>query len=255
MRMGNATAQVACDMERVFAPLEGRLVAPNTELGTPHRKIGRSFKVRVLIGALMAAGMLAAGYQMSAVPPVRTDRPTVARSLAAGPSAFSVGPAPASNAADDGNNRGLVTSGPTSAMTPLVESSRPLVPATAPSPAVMEAMVAQQASRSPKRQTRSTRSERRLLGGTSAVDKGRQQGCEPGGLQDECIYRDLVAADARLRRAYERAADAGLSASWLRSINARWERARDLSRDEPDRAIERYERLAELLNAELRSPR
>lgn len=255
MRMENATAQVTRDMERVFAPLEGRLVAPNTELGTPHRKIGRSLKVRVLIGAVLAGGMLAAGYQMSAVPPVRTDRPAVARSLAAAPSAFSVARAPASNAADDGNNRGLLTSRPNSAMTPLVKSSPSLVPTTAPSPAVPEAAVAQQASRSPKRQTRSTRPERRSLVGTNAIDKGRQRGCEPGSLQDDCIYRDLVAADARLRRAYERAADAGLSASWLRSINARWERARDLSRDEPDRAIERYERLAELLNAELGSPR
>lgn len=68
--------------------------------------------------------------------------------------------------------------------------------------------------------------------------------CASGSLADDCIYGDVLAADGRLRTAYDRAVRGGVEAEELGAITRRWSRARRISLDEPDVTIQRYERLA-----------
>ena len=75
-----------------------------------------------------------------------------------------------------------------------------------------------------------------------------QRDCPPGSEENRCIYQDVMAADARLRLAYKRARQAGVAENILRTTNLRWRQALQRSQDAPDLAIERYNRLATMLD-------
>lgn len=72
--------------------------------------------------------------------------------------------------------------------------------------------------------------------------------CRPGSQEDQCIYRDVTIADARLRSAYDHAYRSGVPRSTLTSALEEWSRARRRATDDPDGTIERYERLTETLD-------
>jgi len=73
-------------------------------------------------------------------------------------------------------------------------------------------------------------------------------GCVPGSLEDRCIYQDVLNADGRLRRAFERARQDGVANRDLTAISRRWRQARDLASDDPDGTIRRYDQLADTLD-------
>ncbi|GGB35935.1 hypothetical protein GCM10011380_26650 [Sphingomonas metalli] len=81
----------------------------------------------------------------------------------------------------------------------------------------------------------------------------RRDGCAPGSRDDACIYGDVLAADRRLRRAYDAATRAGVETDSLVAIRRRWNRARGISLDAPDETIRRYDELTEQLDDLLRS--
>lgn len=65
---------------------------------------------------------------------------------------------------------------------------------------------------------------------------------------DRCLYQDVLAADQRLVRAYQRARQAGVPARQMRDIRRRWDRALDGALDEPGEMIETYDGLADELD-------
>lgn len=72
--------------------------------------------------------------------------------------------------------------------------------------------------------------------------------CTSGSLEDRCIYQDVLSAHDRLSASYEQAKRNGMPAEYLTGVRARWARARRVATDEPDKAIERYNRLADFLD-------
>lgn len=69
-----------------------------------------------------------------------------------------------------------------------------------------------------------------------------------GAAEQRCAYPKLLAADRRLRHAYERAAEAKVPRQALVSYQRRWSRLRGEARRDPERVARAYDRLA----AELR---
>jgi uncharacterized protein YecT (DUF1311 family) len=125
---------------------------------------------------------------------------------------------------------------------PVAISASPPAPVAEPDASVPAAAI----DRPESRGRAAARSDRR------AAPLGAEARGDEGCTDDECLYRDVLAADRRLRRAYDRAVRAGVSSDWLAGVNRRWVRARDRAQDDPDGAIDRYERLAEALDAERR---
>lgn len=71
--------------------------------------------------------------------------------------------------------------------------------------------------------------------------------CPPGSTEDRCIYQDVSNAHRRLERAYRRAEFEGVPPSELRAVRRAWNRARDVSLDDPDEAIRQFDGLADYL--------
>lgn len=71
--------------------------------------------------------------------------------------------------------------------------------------------------------------------------------CGPGSTSDACIYRDVRYAHNRLVKAYLDAAQAGVDRRDLIDARRRWDRARDISLEEPDETIRRYDDLTAYL--------
>lgn len=232
------TARVADDMERIFAPLAGRAAAPQPAT-EPSRK--RPVAWLIAAGALALAAAAAIGIDLGTVPPVKTpERPLAA---ARAPAPVREGPAPTAQLAVA---EPPLTTSSAAAAAPVASS--PDAPADSVE-GVRDAPRATAAATASSRPA-DVRAPGRAVPGRPALPA--DDGCTPDSPENRCIYRDVMAADARLRRAYDRAADAGVSSSWLAAVNRRWERARDRVEDEPDRAIERYDQLAEALDAERR---
>lgn len=79
--------------------------------------------------------------------------------------------------------------------------------------------------------------------------------CRPGSDQDACIYRDVRDADRRLVQVYREAVRAGVPRETLVRATRVWNRALDLSLDDPDETIRRYDRLADDLHAATQAAR
>ena len=76
--------------------------------------------------------------------------------------------------------------------------------------------------------------------------------CLPDSSDDRCIYQDVMNADARLRRAFNRAAQEGVSRPALSFVLKEWNRARRQATSDPDQTINRYEQLENALEREPR---
>ena len=83
----------------------------------------------------------------------------------------------------------------------------------------------------------------------AGASRGRTQ-CEPGSLDDQCIYQDVLNADGRLRRAFDSARRDGVPGNRLATIQRQWISARDNADADPDGTIRRYNRLADILDQE-----
>lgn len=227
---------VAADMERIFAPLAGRTPSQRSDRPTaaPALRRRRSKAVLAVVGAVGAAAAVAIGYDLGAVPDVRMPSRDAAIPRAARPAE----PSPVAQ---------LAIAEP--APVPLAEPAL----ASEPSSDIPAPLAETVADVSPPTITRPEVRAR------AAMRPDRRAAARDGGAReddrctdDECLYRDVLAADRRLRRAYDRAARAGVSSDWLAGVNRRWVRARDRAQDDPDGAIDRYDRLAEALDAERR---
>jgi hypothetical protein len=71
----------------------------------------------------------------------------------------------------------------------------------------------------------------------------------------DCDYEDVLTADARLRRAYASAADAGVARPVLVSYRNEWSGLRKRAPSSPDRVVSRYNEMADSLERYAERPR
>lgn len=209
--------RVAADMERIFRPLADRPPVPRAKPGRPAAPVATRKRPLPWI-----AGAIVLGVCGAAIGYGRDDRakdPVVAAGTPA--------PTPSPTA----------TAAPRSTAAPIAQLA--LAP---PGPGIAEAVPAVQADLS-RRPVDSPRPRRAVARHEPAPERD----CEPGDTDDQCIYQEVLAADTRLRRAYARAAEAGVDSADLAVIQRRWNRARRDADDDPDGTIRRYDRLAEAL--------
>lgn len=258
----NMQAQaVAADMDRLFRPIAGRaaaaLSATEADRGG-HRRRGlrwAAFGVPVVLavgGAALSFNYVGDAWRVPTAP-------TKAVAPATSPARPSIAPPPAATdrmAAPGAVPSGVGTGG--QAMTELAAADRAGLspegrPASEPSYGdTPDARTATTTSpraasyRSPADAAPRQRRQRRANGNASD--------CAPGSLRDQCIYQDVLTADGRLRRAYERARQDGVSSRELTEIGRSWRKARNRAEDDPDGTIRRYEQLADALDDLRRGP-
>lgn len=250
------TDSVAADMERIFRPLAGRTVsaAPREAAGAvPARRRAKWLLFAAPVAVLVAGVALGVDYVGDAW------RPKAAAARHATPADYRV-------ARTDDRPAAAIANGvaPADAVVPardddptLAEAPPPLradgagealadaTPTrTAPDPrvSVRTASVAARDGRSFDRAARPAPARRGGGGGSAYPD------CAPGSLDDRCIYQDVLDADERLRRAFDRAKQDGVANRDLATVTRRWRQARDLATDDPDGTIRRYGQLAETLD-------
>ena len=232
--MGRA---VATDMERVFAgfrPAEPVAPAADTSGETdtvaavppPPRRGGR-LGMAIGLGAMAVVGAtLATGYSY------RDSLPQIARPAPPAPAPVPA-PRPAAPPAEPPRVK-------------LVQPEASAPPPAEPVPAETPAPVAKPPS--PKRATAPTKAAR---------DDGPRVLYRPASSSDcttldrweraWCMHPEILAADRRLRAAYDAAARAGVPADKLRRDRREWERLRRLSSNDPARLVAGYDALAEEL--------
>ncbi|WP_375403546.1 hypothetical protein [uncultured Sphingomonas sp.] len=276
---------VTADMERIFQPLAGRALVPAFHHDERPRRRGRAGRARrwapyaasALLALIVAA--LAIGYGI-------TDRstPGATRIAAAVPPPMSLPttvdvPVPSiSSTIDERSNATSPATVPSPEGSPAVPSATNRPATSPPRVAAFAAVLPRRADEAasgpraaasidpvpPARLLRATvpaRPEaepRRVASSPVAIAASRRAArsrtaaaarpCVPGSEDDRCIYQDVLAADARLRRAYDRALQAGTANLWMSAIKRRWVDARYDSLDDPDGTIRRYDRLAAALD-------
>jgi uncharacterized protein YecT (DUF1311 family) len=232
---------VAADMARIFAPLAGRSIPTATNVDPADRGDAgsqRSSGKRVLFVApllvLLAGGALASIYivndGLKTPPASRTiAAPTSPETAGASKRGPGAGPAAATarTTSDTGQERSSDIPDDAS-----VREDRTSI-ATAPG---------EQRRREATGETVAQRNE-----GDGARSRSD---CEPGSLEDRCIYQDVLNADDRLRRAFDRARRSGVPSARLTVVQRRWTLARDAAESDPDGTIRRYDQLADLLDRE-----
>ena len=249
------TDPVAADMDRIFKPLAKRGLASAMPLDRagPGKKSrgGRRWRGLTIVAPVLvvaASTMLAVGYvsQDSARPPSASRTAIVAgQASTAAPSAAVQTVALVAPSVRTGSEMPVDANGNrmTEPRAPAIEPPRR--PAGATQDAATRALPADRGGRSasaPSSMATEAEGARPARGGSAAA------GCPPGSLEDRCIYQDVLNADARLRRAYSRARRSGVSVRQLTAVNRRWIRAREMSLDDPDGTIERYDALADTLD-------
>lgn len=251
------TESVAADMDRIFEPLAQR--APVRAAGASDARTrvarpgalggGRRLAILAPVVLAIAAGGLALGYVGEQ--PTRPQRAnaTVAssdegrRAIAA--------PSVASQAVS------IVAPSVRTGSEPVVRDGGEGVADPAPAPVPVRASVPSErlrgdrAARAPSRSMAGRAASRAASGAGLARDgRGAATGgrCVAGSLEDRCIYQDVLDADSRLRLAYRRAQRGGVSNRDLATVTRRWSRAREMSLDDPDGTIQRYDQLADTLD-------
>ena len=76
--------------------------------------------------------------------------------------------------------------------------------------------------------------------------------CLPNSSDDRCIYQDVMNADTRLRRSFDRAVQGGVSRPALSFVLRKWNQARRQATTDPDQTINRYDQLVNKLDREPR---
>jgi len=250
------TDPVAADMDRIFKPLAKRGLASTVPLdrvgsGKSSRG-GRRWRGLTIVAPVLvvaASTMLAVGYvsqdsahprsaSRAAIAPDRTSLRSTASPSAAVQTVALVAPSVRTGSemlVDADGNRTVEPRAP--AIEPLRRTTGETGDAAA------RALPAERGARSaPSSMLTEPEVARPARRGSTAA------GCAPGSLEDRCIYQDVLNADARLRLAYSRARRSGVSVRQLTAVNRRWIRAREMSLDDPDGTIERYDALADTLD-------
>ena len=260
---------VTAEMERIFRPLAGR--APladlpyNRSISQSRPRTGKvlrrlTFAAPVLVvgaGVALALGYVRPDSRPSPIKTVMTSTSTISRPPVAAPrDTPSIAPVPSIEDPVDPQTTALLDDRGSNALT-----DAPARPAPQPARVVAErSALPSRVSALPTPAVGSTARES-LPPRSSTIDGSvRRQvrpdravapspaPCRPGSLEDRCIYQDVLNADARLRLAYSRAKRSGVSNAKLTAITRRWSRARELSEDDPDGAIQRYDQLADTLD-------
>ncbi len=234
---------VTADMERIFGPLGKRPVAIAPHLRHPSDGNSRARKqtalryIIIMLTLLLVIGVGIVGYRSIAVQEIlKQNTDGLAEQLHI--------PAILKNRSSHAST--LVST----AVPPVTRSSPSDV---APPAATTAALPDSQPTPAPRiKTTRSANIIDDSVADVSApvrrIAPPLQRDCPPGSEENRCIYRDVLAADARLRLAYNRARQAGVADNILRAANRRWQQALQRSEDAPDLAIERYNRLATMLD-------
>ncbi|QQV77739.1 hypothetical protein H5J25_02870 [Sphingomonas aliaeris] len=236
----DSTPDVAADMERIFAPLAGRSsqatanpVIVRSDNAPPPRPAGKGLLYVAPLLVLVAGGALASIYISNDGSPTAP----VARSVAAAPT--------------------IATDTGAGGEADMVESSMPAdssemetgVSQSVPAPQDVAAAVPPLPA-APAVQRRRDRSDAANEDGEAQSGDVPSRACEPGSLDDQCIYQDVLNADGRLRRAFDRARRTGVPSGRLTAIQRQWISARDSADADPDGTIRRYDRLADILDQE-----
>ncbi|WP_242182449.1 hypothetical protein [Sphingomonas sp. CARO-RG-8B-R24-01] len=265
MAINPPTKSVAADMDRIFRPLNDRSVPaiPLADRPVPARRWrkGRAVTFAAPALVLLATTALAIGYVRQAqTPPSRAAATPPAKAYAAvvptSPTPPRPMPSDMPTGSDDAspmpqeNGGGDVTMANAAAAAGSVPLARmPAAVSPRPRPAVRPAYAATRTrSATPAASAPGNRVSPSFRARTDAEDAASAGRCPPGSNEDRCIYQDVLAADARLRRAYRQARQGGVPTWQLTEINQRWRRARDLAQDDPDGTIQRYDRLADQLD-------
>jgi uncharacterized protein YecT (DUF1311 family) len=248
------TDPVAADMDRIFKPLAKRGLASAMPLDRagPGKKSrgGRRWRGLTIVAPVLvvaASTMLAVGYVRQDTPHPAVTATTVPDSTSfrssTPPSAAVQTVALVAPSVRTGSEM-LVDADGNRTMEPRAPAIEPLRRTTGEAgDAATRAIPADRRARStPSSTPTAAEAVRPARGGSAAA------GCAPGSLEDRCIYQDVLNADARLRLAYSRARRSGVSVRQLTAVNRRWIRARELSLDDPDGTIERYDALSDMLD-------
>jgi hypothetical protein len=245
----DSTHDVAAEMERIFAPLAGRSVqvpanpaiVRNDDVPPPRpARRGLLFVAPLLVlltgGALASIYIVNGGLPTASAPRMVAASPTTAANRDAGTGTGDELATVDSSLSED--------SGEADATEPqsVPAEREAIAPGDPPFPAAPVAGV----RRRDRVEAGGTDGEVRSAGGAS---QSRTQ-CEPGSLDDQCIYQDVLSADGRLRRAFDRARRGGVPSGRLTTIQRQWILARDNADDDPDGTIRRYDRLADILDQE-----
>lgn len=258
MSINMQAERVAADMDRTFRSLAGRGAASiaATEGGAGR---GRRRGLRwIVFGApvMIAAAGVAVSYNyvgdewrahIAAANPAAPVVPRAAASSAQPVAAERADAAPS----DLGPATGTYGQERSQTDTPVdpapSRDARAIPPApygdaTMVGPAASDAADGAQYRGSASSMDRAARPRRRAASNANAA------GCAPGSQSDQCIYQDVLNADGRLRRAYERARQDGVSSRALTDIGRAWRKARSRAEDDPDGTIRRYDQLADALD-------
>lgn len=242
---------VAADMERIFAPLAGRSVqAPanpaivrNDDVPPP-RPAGKGLLFVAPLLVLLTGGALASIYIVNGGSPTAS----APRTAAAEPTIAADREAGAGSEAATVDTSATQDSGEIAAAEPESDSTAQVAMA-AGEPSLPAAPAAAQRRRD-RVEEFGADGATRIAGGVRGADGASRSQCEPGSLDDQCIYQDVLNADGRLRRAFDRARRTGVPSGRLTAIQRQWILARDNADDDPDGTIRRYDRLADILDQE-----
>ncbi len=271
MRIDPTADQVVADMERIFKPLAGRalVTAFHHDDRSESARVGRGWR-RVTLAApaavLLVGAALAIGYGRADIPAANIAERSVAASTPATlvqptalPSSVPVSapstamPPPSTNVSAAVTRLAIQPRPATGSAPSLDALTRPSEPAPKPRPAEAAKLPAPAVAlaadpRPAKAITVASAPSRRERAESSRA----AQRCEPGSMEDRCIYEDVLRADARLRRSYDEAKRGGVSKLWLAAVSRRWKRAAKAEEDDPDGTIDQYGRLADALDQKRR---
>lgn len=264
------TDHVVADMERIFKPLAGRalVTAFQDDADASHRRgrVGRSWRLATLTGAALTfliASALAIAYGRFGMFSARSSRLPIVASLqsdAAPPSASpsflrasSVSTTPVPAAVVPIAAKHLRSS--TDKAFPIRAQKPGITTLTATPSRVPRSLAGTKASMTNRSASSVTAGAVALtapLHRESAEPPLTSLSCEPGSLEDRCIYKEVLNADARLRVAFNQAKQAGVANSSLSAAIRLWRQARKIAEDDPDTTIAQYAQIADALNRQHR---
>jgi hypothetical protein len=223
-RPGPALSAVAAELEEVFPPLRDAACSGPPSPALVRSRAGGGRRVPLarlgLLGAVALGGLVAGAVLPKPAPAARPAAAAPVAPLVASPP---IAPIP-------------VSSAPAGWVAP---------PAPSPSPAAEPAP-----ARKPPPKAKPAPRPRR-----AAAKATRAAACGARTTGRWCAYRAVLAADKRLRRAYDRAVRAGASYDELVEHRRDWARLRKRASRDPEMVIERYDEMSQALDRARRRAR
>lgn len=203
-------SSVASDLEAIFAPLPR--IAPAAETPVPARRPGRTgLKLWLtLLGALILAALV--GGLAFLMPVVQPIQPRIAAKVATGPARPS----------------------------PTRDAVAPVSPPATPPPVAQPQLDAR-----PDAPITHVRATRRTV-----VPSARHGRCPRFATAAWCLHGTIMAADNRLRDAYQAAVRVGVDRHTLIDVRSDWKRLRGRANRDPEALIRGYALLTQELRAE-----